>query len=153
MLTLTYKYIFTLILHILYSMKGCYCMFFNDKGLLDPGDYELTFEGLRQSILVKGPSNEPDWDIDWRSFLVGNLEIMVNQLWTVGINEIFIDGSFVENKIHPNDIDGYFVVDLQHFISGDLERNLNKLDPNKIWTCLAASRRPYKNQTKKQLPM
>lgn len=128
-------------------------MLFNEYGLLNPGDYEVTFKELRQSILVKGPSSEPDWDKDWRSYLVGNLEIMVKQLWTVGINDIFIDGSFVENKIHPNDIDGYFVVDLQQFISGDLERNLNKLDPYKIWTWSATSRRPYKNQTKKQLPM
>ena len=31
----------------------------------------------------------------WRLFLVNQLEIMAEQLWAVGINQIYIDGSFV----------------------------------------------------------
>jgi hypothetical protein len=33
---------------------------------------------------------------------------MVGQLWEAGISEIFVNGSFVEDKDHPGDIDGYF---------------------------------------------
>lgn len=57
---------------------------------------------------------------------------MVGQLWQVGITEIFIGGSFVEDKDHPNDIDGYFVSDLRFLASGDLQRQLNLLDPHSV---------------------
>lgn len=69
------------------------------------------------------------------------------------MTEIFIDGSFVEDKEHPNDIDGYFECELKRLASGELERELNLLDPHKIWTWDPASRRPYRKYPKKQLPM
>ena len=127
-------------------------MEFNVAGLLPAQDFDLTFDELRDSILIRGKGDDP-WDNGWRCLLVNNLEIMVKQLWTVGINDIFIDGSFVEDKAHPNDIDGYFVCDLQHFVSGDLQLELNALDPYKIWTWESKSRKEYKGYTKKQLPM
>lgn len=126
---------------------------FNDKGLLPPGDYEVTFEEIRQSVVVLGPPHEPGWDREWREVLVGNLEIMVKQLISVGIQDIFINGSFVQNKLHPNDIDGYFVCDIRRLADGSLQRELNLLEPDKIWTWDHNSRRPYKGCTKKQLPM
>jgi hypothetical protein len=87
---------------------------FSADGLLSPGDVELTFDELRASILVNGPGSScPNWDAGWRHRLVDNLEIMVRQLWRVGVTEIYADGSFVEDKDHPNDIDGYFVCDLR----------------------------------------
>lgn len=83
---------------------------FDPLGLLPPGDYELTFEELRRSSLVVGPGNgDTTWDATWRESLVGNLEVMTRQLWQVGVRDVFADGSFVEEKDHPNDIDGYFV--------------------------------------------
>lgn len=109
-------------------------MYFNENGLLPPDDYELTLNGLRDSILVKGPDNGNPWDVKWRLLLVDNLELLVQQLWDVGIEQIFIDGSFVEYKAHPNDIDGYFECDLMELASGELARKLNALDPYKIWT-------------------
>ncbi len=127
---------------------------FDQHGLLPSGEYELTIEQLRESLLVAGP--EPisnHWDSDWRACLVDNLEIVVGQLWQVGITEIFVDGSFAEDKDHPNDIDGYFVCVLHEFASGRLERKLDKLDPGKIWTWNPRSRRPYLGYPKLQLPM
>lgn len=104
-------------------------------GVLPPDDYEVTFEKLRQSILVDGCGElRENWDAKWRSKLVDNLEIMVDQLWTVGIENIFIDGSFVEDKDHPNDIDGYFETGLDFLASGRLQQELNLLDEHKIWT-------------------
>lgn len=129
---------------------------FTTDGLLPPGDYTLTLEQLRASMLVLGPGPPRDhlvWDAAWRHDLVESLAIMVQQLWTVGINEIFIDGSFVEDKDHPNDIDGYFACEPRQFTSGELERELNKIDSKKCWTWDHATRRAYRGYPKKQLPM
>jgi hypothetical protein len=98
---------------------------FQADGLLPPGDYEVSFAELRQSALVAGPagpSRSPAWDTDWRGKLVDNLEMLTQQLWQVGIKDIFADGSFAEDKDHPNDIDGYFVCDLARLVSGQLAR-------------------------------
>jgi hypothetical protein len=129
---------------------------FQKDGLLPPGDYEVSFAELRGSVLVAGPADPkryPNWDAPWRETLVGNLEILARQLWQVGITEIFADGSFAEDKDHPNDIDGYFVCDLHRLSSGELTRELNLIDPDKVWTWDPASRRPYRGYPKKQLPM
>ena len=127
---------------------------FTDEGLLPPGDYELTLHELRESLLVVGPSTGyPNWDSRWRAMLLDDLEILVRQLWHVGVRDIFIDGSFVEDKDHPNDIDGYFVCSLTELASGEIQRKLNALDPHKVWTWDPASRRTYRGYPKKQLPM
>jgi hypothetical protein len=71
----------------------------------------------------------------------------------VGIEEIYIDGSFVEDKDHPNDIDGYFSCDPERFASGQLEMDLNRIDPEKCWTWNHAARRQFRGYPKRQLPM
>ena len=127
---------------------------FDSDGLLPPGDYALTFEELRQTQLVKGPEGaDSTWDAAWRGSLVANLEIMTRQLWQVGVQDVFADGSFVEEKDHPNDIDGYFVCTLVDLSSGELTRKLNLLDPYKIWTWDPHSRQAFRGYPKKQLPM
>lgn len=78
---------------------------FTPDGLLPPGDYVLTIDEIRESMLVLGPREEhPNWDAPWRRRLVDNLEVLVSQLWEVGVTEVFIDGSFVEDKDHPNEL-------------------------------------------------
>lgn len=129
---------------------------FQADGVLPPGDYEVTFAELRGSILVAGPhvaARRATWDNVWRERLVDSLEVLTRQLWQVGITEVFADGSFAEDKDHPNDIDGYFVCDLGRLKSGELTRQLNLLDPHKIWTWDPASRQPFRGYPKKQLPM
>ena len=129
---------------------------FTKDGVLPPADYVFTFEELKQTYLILGPhpkSDYPDWDVTWRLHLVENTKIICDQLFTVGITEIFINGSFVEDKDHPNDIDGYFECDALFFLSGDLERKLNELASHKIWTWDPGTRRPYRSYFKKQLPM
>jgi hypothetical protein len=81
---------------------------FNGDGLLPAGDYVLTLAELQDSLLVNGPAGKseiPGWDMGWRMHLVENLGVLCRQLWQVGISEIYVDGSFVEDKCHPNDID------------------------------------------------
>jgi hypothetical protein len=129
---------------------------FEPDGLLPQGDFEVTFGELRRLVLVLGPSEPkdcPNWDGPWREKLVANLEVLTNQLWKVGITDVFADGSFAEDKDHPNDIDGYFVCDLDRLKSGQLERELNLLDPNKVWTWDPRSRKPFLDYPKRQLPM
>lgn len=128
---------------------------FDERGLLPPGDHEVTFEELRQSVLIEGPAGRggSDWDAAWRFHLAERAEVLCGQLWQAGITEIYLDGSFVEDKPHPNDIDGYFVCDFRDFVTRKLERRLNDLDPHGIWTWDPAARRPYRGYTKLQLPM
>ena len=129
---------------------------FTTDGVLPPGDYALSLEQLAESILVLGPGPPRDhlvWDATWRLVLVANLRVMIEQLRKVGVDEIFIDGSFVEDKDHPNDIDGYFACDPMHFAIGRLEQELNLIDPAKCWTWDHKSRRAYRGYPKLQLPM
>jgi len=98
---------------------------FEPDGLLPQGDYEASFAEIRQSVLVLGSGTSSSWDAEWRAKLVDNLEILTRQLWQAGIKEVFTDGSFAEDKDHPNDIDGYFVCDLDALKSGQLTRELN----------------------------
>jgi hypothetical protein len=75
----------------------------------------------------------------------------VTQLWEEGVTEIFLDGSFVEDKAHPHDIDGYFVCSA--FDLEPLIQRLNARDPHKVWTWDPRARRMEPNSAKKQLPM
>ena len=130
---------------------------FTDEGLLPPGDYEVTFDALRQSLLVTGPGASfpfaADWDSAWRLHLTRQAEVLCKQLWAEGIEDIFLDGSFVEAKSHPNDIDGYFACDVERIAKGSLQRALNQRDPKRCWTWDPDSRRAYQGYAKKQLPM
>lgn len=126
---------------------------FTSDGVLPPGDYPLTLRELAASTLVTGFGASGTWDSAWRAQLTRNLATVVGQLWQVGITAIFIDGSFVEDKDHPNDIDGYFECDIQYLASGRLARDLNALDPYKVWTWDPGSRRWDPDSGKRQLPM
>lgn len=107
---------------------------FDDSGMLTPGDHELTFDELRGSILIDGPLNPPvRWDVSWRGRLVDKLEILVGQLWLVGVDEVAIGGSFAEDAPRPNDIDGYFKCDPRQYYQGVLQEQLNRIDPYAVW--------------------
>jgi len=110
-------------------------------------------DGIRTSFLATERPENQLWDHKWRAKLVDHLDILANQLWEAGVTEIFINGSFVEDKDHPNDIDGYFVCERKHLISGELQRDLNLLDPYKVWTWSPEARMPAPGFTKRQLPM
>jgi hypothetical protein len=125
---------------------------FDADGLLPPGDYPLTFEQLRGSMLVAGPPDRPGWDRCWRARLVDNLEILTRQLWQVGVRNVFIGGSFVMAVDRPNDLDGYF--DSHGLVRSwaEVVRILNLLDPHKVWTWANDRRVAYPEKGEK-LPM
>ena len=127
---------------------------FSAERVLPPGDYLLTLDELMRSHLVTGSaSGSATWDSPWRAQLVQNLGDVVQQLWQVGITEIFVNGSFVEAKDHPHDIDGYFECDVRYLASGQLEQDLNALDPHQSWNWDHTSRQWDSNSGKAQLPM
>jgi hypothetical protein len=124
---------------------------FDSAGLLPRGDHAISLTELANSHLVRGGSDVDLWDAPWRRQLMENLAILVGHLREVGISEIYIDGSFVEAKPHPNDIDGYFHTTLESLISGELESRLQKLDA--VWTWDPDRRYPLHAGAKSQLPM
>jgi hypothetical protein len=132
---------------------------FEPTHVLAPSTYEATFAELRNSLLVHGDGSSPTWDSQWREHLVSNLEILVKQLWQAGMSEIFIDGSFVENKDHPNDIDGYIDTGINTIDPVSMQSlvqkvsTLNSLDHYKVWTREPKSRVFDPNTGKGQLPM
>lgn len=112
------------------------------RGMLPPGDHPLTFEAIRRSWLVVGPPGRADWDAAWRGQLVANLEHLARQLWRVGVGEIYVGGSFVEDRPRPADVDGYFVCDRTAYKTRALHQALNALDPCRPWTWRQEHRRP-----------
>ena len=125
---------------------------FTCKGLLPVGDYPMTLADLRACYLVTGKGVQSStWDAAWRGQLVDNLEILVRQIWQVGVDRIVISGSFVEDKDDPIDIDGSFAVDLRYLASGRPESDLSALDPHKVWTGDPASRQPDHTSAQLQL--
>ena len=124
---------------------------FEPDGLLPAGDYEVSFDELRGSVLALGPNSAKEsssWDTAWRLRLIDHL-VLTQQLWQSGIRDVFADGSFAEDKDHPNDIDGYFVCSLDVLKTGELARQLNLLDPFQVWVWDPASRRAYRGYPKK----
>jgi hypothetical protein len=113
----------------------------------------MTLDELKKSILVIGDGSSSTWDRDWRLHLVENVAILASQLAEVGYDTLYIDGSFVEQKDHPNDIDGYFDCDYMDLATGKIPDELNLIDPFKVWTWDPESRMPYRGYAKKQLPM
>jgi hypothetical protein len=95
-------------------------------GMLPSGDYGCTFSELRSSHLVTGERvRASGWDSTWRAQLVDNLELFVRQLWQVGVERIFVNGSFVTAKPRPGDIDAYFECEVNqypHIIVGLLQQ-------------------------------
>ncbi len=85
-----------------------FLLHFNDYGYLPEGEHIMTIGELRQSILVKGDESTYLWNEPWRRFLVDNLETLLQPLWLLDIETVYLDGSFCSNKERPGDIDAFF---------------------------------------------
>jgi hypothetical protein len=114
-------------------------LFWDHHGGLPPGEHPMTLAELGRSFLVTGGQNPPvGWDMPRRSLQVANLCHLAGHLYQVGIDEIFIDGSFSTTKPSPGDIDAYFITDLLLWKS-QLQK-LRALDAS--WTYDPADRKP-----------
>jgi hypothetical protein len=111
----------------------------------------MTLAQLRESLLVKGPGRKaaPNWDAAWRLELVDNLAVLARQLWQVLDTPIFVDGSFVEAKDHPGDIDGYFACDPLGL--DGVVADLNRIDPHQAWNW--SERKPVAGSTLPKIRM
>ncbi len=112
---------------------------FNEHGLLPVGIYPLSPRQLLASHLVTGAYSQQGeaWDAEHRARLVHNVVYLARQLWQVGVTEVFVFGSFVDDKACPNDIDSYFVYPSAKPIrNGRLRRALNEINAEKAWDWL-----------------
>ncbi len=118
---------------------------FDGRGLLPPGDHLMTLGGLRRSVLVEGPPGRESWNRVWRGWLLDRFATLVGQLWGVGVERIYLAGSFVTDKDHPGDLDGYFECDRAAYKARSLHRALNDLGPFQEWTWREEHRRPSRD--------
>ena len=100
---------------------------FLKNGLLPVGDHEISLAELEQ-FMREGPGNGETWDTAWRLELLEEFKKRYQQLLQVGIKEVYIDGSYATDKIHPNDMDVYFVVPRKIWRNG-AEKALKDMDP------------------------
>jgi len=100
---------------------------FAKSGLLPPGDHAISLEEL-EKFIGQGPGGGQSWDTAWRLQLLQEFKRRYQQLRAVGINEVYIDGSYATDKFHPNDMDVYFVVPRKIWRSG-AEQALQDQDP------------------------
>lgn len=90
---------------------------FNEKGLLPPGCHEITLPEIK-SIFVDGFPDSRTRQSRFECFMEFYKDLLDNVKSCICI---LIDGSFVENKINPCDVDLVIVVDYEQ--SNEYERN------------------------------
>jgi len=120
---------------------------FDEDGLL-PFDSVATPEELRQSHLVTGLGvGSAAWDSAWRGELVDKVTLVYDLFMRAGgVDEFWIDGSFVENVDHPGDIDVYFTMqDGRDFLA--FPGIVNALEGEDIWSWDPGRRRLYPGST------
>lgn len=100
-------------------------------------DVTATLDEIRESMLVTGAGlRASEWHVQQRLELVNNLQIVVEKFKQAGgVAEIYVDGSFVEEKDSPSDIDGYFILtDDRDWISGAFQKRIALLDEPGVWS-------------------
>lgn len=75
---------------------------FNAYGLLPPGFHPATMEELKRKFGFS-PTR--------RSLIEDGLGLVVGDLVSMGVLELFVDGSFVEQDPSPGDLDGYVLAE------------------------------------------
>ena len=91
---------------------------FNEKGLLRPGSSEYKLEEI-EKIFVKEFSESQT-----RSNIYNGFLIWLKHLLNICIpNEIWLDGSFVTNKINPNDLDLVCFIEINDYVNNTTEIN------------------------------
>lgn len=84
---------------------------FNAHGLLPPGIYPATFEELA-GRLGFSPKRQ--------DMIEHGLRPVLEQLRTVGVRVMYVDGSFTTCKPSPGDIDGYVLTTVGSTLEADL---------------------------------
>ena len=53
----------------------------------------LIYDEIKTSILINGDGSSDSWDKEWRLKLLNNYLILAKQLWSLGVNDTYLDGS------------------------------------------------------------
>ncbi|MDP8238323.1 MAG: hypothetical protein P9X24_04455 [Candidatus Hatepunaea meridiana] len=72
---------------------------FNKNGELPPGIHQTNLGEIVSRLDTNSPRHE----------LIAKLTFVIKRLATIGIKRVYIDGSFITDKIYPKDIDGCWV--------------------------------------------
>ena len=83
----------------------------NNNGVLEPGLHKITFGEFYETFVEKFPSSQR------RKEIFDSLFELVKSLTTeYEIYEVWVDGSFVTEKINPNDIDIIIFLEVSSFL-------------------------------------
>lgn len=85
---------------------------FNADGLLPPGIHSATMAELEQKL---GFSPK-------RYVLVEGLKQVTGELVKLGVTEVYVNGSFVTNKISPKDVDVYVPVPIGSVVFNEIAK-------------------------------
>jgi Nucleotidyltransferase domain len=106
----------------------------NNRGVLPDGIHDCTFpelaEAFGQNQWVVDASSETHREIlsRQRSALCSRLEEYLSRLREAGLQvEVLVDGSFVTNKVDPNDIDLIVVLPADHDFATELSHRVYDL--------------------------
>lgn len=97
---------------------------FNEIGNLKPNKYEITFNEAREFFVdsfVESETRQRNWT-GFCNFLQMLIDLGLTEM------QVWVDGSFVTNKLNPNDIDCviYIKPEIINSISNENQENLYK---------------------------
>lgn len=75
-------------------------MTFNDNGVIEPGIHEIDIHEFYNLFVQSFTTSERRKDIF--DSLIDFLKILLNKY---DVQEVWIDGSYVTDKVNPNDVD------------------------------------------------
>lgn len=110
--------------------------YWDKDGLLPLQGVQLTTEELIKSAFVSGngSSYAASWDRNRRERMTKNVIKRIETLRQAEIDDFVISGDYVEDVARPRMALGYFLCDRQDFMSRDLEKRLNEIDPDNHWS-------------------
>lgn len=107
----------------------------NQDGLLPSEGVSLTTDELIYSAFVtgKGSNDASGWDQTRRETMTKNVIRRIDTLRRVGIEQFVLSGDYAEDVARPDILLGYFICDPKAYLSRDIERRLNEIDPDNQW--------------------
>jgi hypothetical protein len=99
-----------------FTKQNCCVMVFLDNGCLHPGIHEMTWDEFCANFNFSPK----------RKWLLEGLEEAIIDLKRCGCSVIYIDGSFVTNKLEPGDFDACWGCEVDQNI---IVQNMNNLAP------------------------
>lgn len=86
-------------------------MNFNDNGVMDPGIHEFDMQQFHDIFVHQFTTSERRQEI-FNSFI----DFLKNLMNGYNIQEVWIDGSFVTEKVNPNDVDLILFFEVEDYV-------------------------------------